>query len=97
MAINWYCPHCESWAKTVDSKIPMHKCNGLRGWLTPLIPKDTKGESRLIEREDYMGKETVQTDSEQRPVMAVVTERDQGQDCTIFAPCVSVGIEAKGT
>jgi hypothetical protein len=31
----------------------------------------------------------VQTDAEGRPVMAVVTTRDEGEDVAVLAPCVT--------
>lgn len=64
--------------------------------MCPLIPTTTRGESTKVERQDYIGKEAVQLDADGRPVMAIVTTRDDGQDCTIFAPCASLGINANG-
>lgn len=71
----------------------MHRCHRLTGLMTPLIPVGTKGKHERVEREDYVGHEVVQTDGNGRPVMAVVTTRDDGQDCTVYAPTASVGIE----
>jgi hypothetical protein len=44
------------------------------------------------EREDYIGRDMVQTDGEGRPVMSVVTTRDEGTDCAVLAPCVEVKV-----
>jgi len=52
----------------------------------PLVRDSAKCTIEVIEREDYVGRELVQTDEGGRPVMAVVTTRDDGQDCTIYAP-----------
>lgn len=82
----WECPNCLSGARTVDSKTPMHQCAGLAGLMVPLVPKGTDCKVEAVEREDYVGKEMVQVDGNDRPVMAVVTTRDDGQDCTVFAP-----------
>jgi hypothetical protein len=38
------------------------------------------------DREDYVGRELVQTDEDGRPVMSVVTTRDNGQDAIVYAP-----------
>ena len=82
----WECPNCESAAVTVDAKTPMHPCGGLAGLLTPLVPAGQKCKVEAVEREDYIGRELVQTDGNGRPVMAVVTTRDDGQDCMVLAP-----------
>jgi hypothetical protein len=47
------------------------------------------------EREDYINGELVQTDKMGRPIMNVVTTRDDGQDCTVYAPAARVGVAAK--
>lgn len=94
-AVAWWCPQCDSAARTYDSRLPMHPCRGLGGLMTPLIPATSKGESRKVEREDYVGSESVQLDTDGRPVMSVVTTRDDGEDCTIYAPCVPMAV--KGT
>jgi len=54
--------------------------------MAPLVPEGTACKVEAVERGDYVGKELVQTDGRGRPVMAVVTTRDDGQDCTVFAP-----------
>ncbi len=66
------------------------------GIFSPLIPSSTRGESRIVERQDYIGTDLVQLTPGGRPVMAVVTTRDDGEDCTIFAPCASLGMKANG-
>jgi hypothetical protein len=38
------------------------------------------------EREDYIGREDVRLDGNGRPVMAVRTVRDDGEDLAVFAP-----------
>jgi hypothetical protein len=38
------------------------------------------------ERQDYVGREVVRRDAEGRPVMAVRTVRDDGEDLVVFAP-----------
>lgn len=82
----WECPNCDSAAVTVDAKTPMHPCRRLAGLMTPLVPAGQKCKVEAVEREDYIGGELVQVDGNGRPVMAVVTTRDDGQDCRVLAP-----------
>lgn len=72
---------------------PMHTCRGLTGLAVPMVPEGTAAKVEAVEREDWIGSEQVQTDAEGRPVMAVVTTRDDGQDCTVYAPCAGFGME----
>lgn len=80
----WDCPNCESSARTVDSKTPMHPCRGMAGLMVPLVPEGQDCKVEAVEREDYIGRELVQVDGNGRPVMAVVTTREDGQDCTVY-------------
>jgi hypothetical protein len=57
-----------------------------------MVPAGTKCKVEAIEREDFVGDETVTTDGEGRPVMSVVTTRDHGQDCVVFAPCATANV-----
>ncbi|MFD9949829.1 hypothetical protein ACFWYW_55830 [Nonomuraea sp. NPDC059023] len=82
----WDCPKCPSKAVTRDGKTPMHPCRGVKGLMIPLVPEGTRCKVEAVERGDWVGEELVQTDAEGRPVMAVVTTRDDGQDCTVYAP-----------
>jgi hypothetical protein len=50
------------------------------------VAAGTRAKVEAVERGDYVGDEIIQTDGEGRPVMAVVTTRDDGQDCTVLAP-----------
>jgi hypothetical protein len=52
-----------------------------------MLPEGVAGKLELNEREEYVGNEMVRLDPERRrPVMNIVTTRDNGQDCTVFAP-----------
>lgn len=82
----WACPNCDAAAQTFDTSTPMHHCPRLAGLYAALVPEGVKARVTAVEREDYIGKEQVQFDANGRPVMAIVTERDDGQDCTILAP-----------
>lgn len=83
---HWGCPNCDSTAVTRDAKLPMHPCAKLAGLMVVLVPAGQKCKVETVERADYVGRELVQADGNGRPVMAVVTTRDDGQDCTVFAP-----------
>ncbi len=85
----WECPNCAQEDVTHEARphTRFHTCKGLRGLTAPMIPAGTRAKVEAIEREDYVGTEDVQLDPERgRPVMSVVTTRDDGQDVTVFAP-----------
>ncbi|MEU4578935.1 hypothetical protein [Nonomuraea sp. NPDC023979] len=89
----WHCTRCPSSAVTRDGKTPMHPCTGFAGLMVPLTREGVAADLRVVEREDYVGRELVQTDGNGRPVMAVVTVRDDGQDCTVYAPAATASRE----
>jgi hypothetical protein len=85
----WYCPNCPLEETTHEAKphTRFHACPGLRGLTAPMLPVGTTAKVEAVEREDYVGVEQVQLDpQQQRPVMSVVTTRDDGQDTIVFAP-----------
>lgn len=87
IAVDWQCPSCgrEKQVAGVYGKV-VHRCPKLGGLVTPYVRKGVaaKHEARL--REDYVGDEHVQTDDAGRPVMSIVTTRDDGQDTRVFVP-----------
>lgn len=85
----WYCPNCGREDVTHEARphSRFHTCPRLRGLTAPMLQRGTAGKVELHEREDYIGREHVQLDPERgRPVAQVVTTRDNGQDCIVFAP-----------
>lgn len=66
---------------------PFHPCRGLRGLSAPFVPADTRAKVEAVERGDWVGRDRPQLDGDGRPVMAIQTTRDDGQDCTVLAPC----------
>lgn len=84
----WECPNCPQTDVTHEAQphTRMHSCRGLKGLTAPLVPYGTRAKVEAVDRGDYVGSEQVTTDGDGRPVMAVVTTRDDGQDCTVFAP-----------
>jgi hypothetical protein len=84
----WECPNCDHQHLTREAQphTPFHSCRGLLGGMTaPMIPAGTRAKVEAREREDYIGSELVQLHNG-RPVMSVVTTRDDGQDTAVFAP-----------
>lgn len=91
----WACPNCDLRDVTREHRphTRFHVCRGLRGLTAPMVPAGTRCKVEAVERGDWVGKERVQTDGEGRPVMAVVTTRDDGQDCTVLAPCATASVK----
>jgi hypothetical protein len=83
----WECPSCDHTDVTREARphTRMHPCAGLGGITVPMVPAGTRAEHRLVEREDYVGAERVRL-LDGRPLMNVTTVRDEGQDCTVYAP-----------
>jgi hypothetical protein len=88
---HWTCPNCTETAVTVDAPNRFHNCRGLLGLTAPLVLDGVRAKVEAVEREDYVGREMVQTDAEGRPVMSVVTTRDDGTDVAVLAPCATAG------
>lgn len=92
----WECPNCVFTDVTREPNIHtrFHSCRGLRGLTAPMVPAGTKCKIEAKEREDYVGKEIVQYDGNNRPIQSVVTTRDEGMDCAVLAPVANTGGEA---
>jgi hypothetical protein len=88
----WECPNCDLTDITHESGIHsrFHNCKGLKGLSAPMVPAGTKAKVQAQVREDYVGKEIVQTDLDNRPIMSIVTTRDEGQDCAVLAPVATL-------
>jgi hypothetical protein len=83
------CPNCgksEQVRSLPSNAARMHPCPKLGGMIAPLIRTGTSAKVEIRLREDYVGQELVQTDDRGRPVMSVITTRDNGQDAIVFAP-----------
>ena len=89
-AREWYCPNCGQTATLPFPKpkqTHMHTCPRLRYLSAPLLPRGTAAKVEIVERGDYVGRESVQLDPDRgRPVQSIITTRDKGQDAIIFAP-----------
>ena len=84
----WYCPNCGKEAVVAQwTPNRFHTCPKLRMLSAPMLRKGVAGKVELREREDYVGREAVRLDPERRrPVMSIVTTRDNGRDTVVFAP-----------
>lgn len=92
----WECPNCDftDVTREIEPHSRFHTCRGLAGLTAPLVPAGTRCKAVAVEREDYIGRELVQTDGDGRPVMAVVVTRDDGEDRTIYAPTATGSLRA---
>lgn len=92
----WECPNCTAAHVTHEARphTPFHTCRGLRGLTAPFVAAGTKAKVEAAERQDYVGGELVTTDGDNRPVMAIVTTREDGSnDCAVLAPCATTTTE----
>jgi hypothetical protein len=94
---HWSCPNCTEESVTHEARAHtrFHACRGLRGLTAPMVPAGTHCKVEAVERGDWVGSEHPQYDGEGRPTMAVVTTRDDGQDCAVLAP-VAVATRDEG-
>lgn len=85
---HWHCPNCGLRQVTheVRPHVRMHTCPKMGMLTAPMIPDGVKAKVTRRDREDYVGNEMVQKDENGRPIMSIVTERDDGTDVIVFAP-----------
>lgn len=77
---------------TTRPGVVFHACRGLRGLNAPMVVAGTRCKIEAREREDYIGSACPQVDAEGRPVMSIVTTRDEGQDAAVLAPSARVAL-----
>ena len=85
----WYCPNCDATSVTKELKphTQYHTCPKLRFMSVPFVAVGTKAKIELNEREDYEAGDMVFKDPEMgRPVMNMITTRDEGTDVRVYAP-----------
>jgi hypothetical protein len=92
---SWYCPNCGKRDQTKEARphTRFHTCPAMALMAAPMIPAGTKCKVEAHLREDYVGRDLVQTDANGRPVMSIVTTRDDGQDCVVFAPTAIASVK----
>lgn len=85
---HWVCPRCDTTAVTRETRphSEMHHCAGMAALWAPMVPDGVRCKVTAIEREDWIGGEDVRLDGRGRPIMSVITTRDDGQDCAVYAP-----------
>jgi hypothetical protein len=95
---HWGCPNCDYTRVTYKSgpQAVIHRCRGLRGLIAPLVEDGVRAKVYARERDDYVGENVVQVDGEGRPIMSIVTERADGQDCRVLAPLAAVSGVTRG-
>ncbi len=96
---DWYCPNCGLRDSTPDVRLKpgervsrVHTCPALGSIMAPMLPAGLKAKVYAREREDYVGTEKVLLNSAGRPIMSVVTEREDGQDAIVFAPTATASV-----
>lgn len=84
----WECPNCHQTDVTRETRphVRFHVCPALRGLTAPMVKVGTRAKVEVREREDYVNGEKVQRDANGRPIMSIVTTRNDGQDVVVFAP-----------
>lgn len=85
---HWECPNCDHTdvTKQAGPHSRFHACAALGGFSAPMVPAGTRAKVVAEERQDYIGDEDVQTTSDGRPIMAIRTTRDDGEDLAVYAP-----------
>ncbi len=88
----WECPRCKVTDVTRGPKLNrFHSCPALSGLTMPMVEANTRVKVTIVEREDYVGDETVTTVGG-RPIMSVVTQREDGSnDVVVYAPAAKGG------
>lgn len=93
----WECPNCDltDVTRQAGPHSRFHPCPGLHGLSVPMVPAGTRCKIEANEREDWVGQEKVQLAPENgRPYMNVVTTRDDGTDCAVYAPCATLALRS---
>lgn len=83
----WDCPMCGAVDRTARAEVHtrFHACKALGGLDAPMVPRGVKADVRVHERQDYIGTEDVPL-VDGRPIAAVETVRDDGNDMAVYAP-----------
>jgi len=91
----WSCPNCMVTAVTheVRPHTRFHDCAGLKGLTAPLVEDGVRCKVEAVACEDYQGdSQLFHYDGEGQAKSAVVTTRDNGNDCAALAPCALGGL-----
>ncbi len=83
----WECARCNKTAVTRESQphTQFHSCSGLGGFTAPMVQAGSGDRVRLLEREDYIGRERGVQMANDRPIFAAVTDHADGStDCAVY-------------
>ena len=82
----WECPACDLQEITHEAKphTRMHQCAGALGMTVPMIPAGTRAKLELVERQDYVGRDLVDTAEDGKVYMSAVVTRDEGTDVAVY-------------
>ena len=93
----WECPNCPQTAVTREAEphTRYHVCGRgpAAGMTVPMVPAGTRCKITANDREDYAGRELIQTNADGRVIMSVTITRNDGQDCAVYAPCATARAE----
>lgn len=91
----WECPNCPAADVTsvAEPHTRFHHCPAL-GISAPMVPAGIRAKVEAVEREDYIGSELVQVNDQGRPIAAVVTTRDDGNDVAVYAPTAQLNLRS---
>lgn len=87
---DWYCPRCRRTDQTriLGPHSQYHQCAAMGGAWVPFVQAGVHATLIVNHWEDYVGTgQLVTCDGNGRPVSSITTERDDGQDCHVYAPC----------
>jgi hypothetical protein len=89
---HWYCPECarEHVTKLSEPHTPLHQCPKLRGAWVPFVEEGIKARLKVNYREDYLKGNIATMDGDGNAIQSVQTQRDDGEDCAIFATSVNL-------
>lgn len=92
----WVCPHCPATDVTYVAQphTQFHTCRS-NGLTMPFVPDGLRCKVEVNERDDYVGGELVTCDGNGRPVMNVVTTREDGTDLAVYAPTATASIRGE--
>lgn len=90
----WTCPSCARQHQTTGavSQVPLHQCPNHAGAWVPFVAEGVAAVHRINERQDYLGSDTATPDQNGRIIQSVTTEREDGEDCHVFATTVNLDI-----
>jgi hypothetical protein len=88
----WVCDKCPTAARKPRqlNHQEYHNCPALGNLSVPMIEQGQRVKVTVNEREDYTNGDAVQTDGAGRPVMSITVEREDGIDCSVYAPAATI-------